>query len=463
MGMTKAFTANCACHRQLRGAWILAVAAFFLLQASAVRALPVFARQTGQSCVACHAGGQFPELTPYGRMFKLNGYTLGERTIPVAAMATVDLTRTRHNRDANGNIVSPKDGLPVFDAASIFLAGKITDRIGAFAQFTYSNYDHQGSDGRWIGHWASDNTDFRYVDRIIGDANDFILGATVHNNPTVQDVWNTAPAWSYPYVSSSTSPVGAPQFLPIVEGTLAQQVVGVGGYVYWNRTIYAELSAYSTADGIWSFLSKGNKPGDPSHPQIYLRGQNPYWRIALTHDWGSHSIMVGIFGINANVYPNNTNAFPVFTQGVTRYRDLGVDAQYQYLLEPHTITAQARYIRENISDPNNLVYGDNKSANLKSLRLKVSYIYQARYGASLSFFNITGSHDSAAYAGSASRSPATQGWTPEIFWIPVQNIRIGLQYTHFSKYLGARSNYDGHGRNASDNDTLFLYVWAAYW
>jgi len=27
-------------------------------------ALPVFARQTGQSLVACHAGGQFPELTP---------------------------------------------------------------------------------------------------------------------------------------------------------------------------------------------------------------------------------------------------------------------------------------------------------------------------------------------------------------------------------------------------------------
>jgi hypothetical protein len=33
------------------------------------QALPTFARQTGQNCVACHSGGQFPELTPYGRMF----------------------------------------------------------------------------------------------------------------------------------------------------------------------------------------------------------------------------------------------------------------------------------------------------------------------------------------------------------------------------------------------------------
>ena len=30
------------------------------------QAIPLFNRQTGQNCVACHAGGQFPELTPYG-------------------------------------------------------------------------------------------------------------------------------------------------------------------------------------------------------------------------------------------------------------------------------------------------------------------------------------------------------------------------------------------------------------
>jgi hypothetical protein len=461
--MRRALIGNHAIYRLLRCGSIVALVALCLFQASTAQALPVFARQTGQSCVACHAGGQFPELTPYGRMFKLNGYTFGERTIPVAAMTTADLTKTRRNHDASGNVISPKDGDPIWDAASIFLAGKITDKIGGFAQFTYSNYDHQDSNGRWVGHVGSDNTDFRYVDRIIGDGSDLVLGATIHNNPTVQDVWNTAPAWSYPYISSTISAVAPLQNLPIIEGGLAQQVVGIGGYLYWNQTIYAELSAYSTADGIWSFLSKGNKAGDLAHPQTYLRGQNPYWRIALTRDWGPHSVMLGTFGLNVNVYPNDINAFPIFTQGVTRYRDLGVDAQYQYLLEPHTITAQARYVRENISDPNNLVYGDSQSANLKSLRLKASYIYQAKYGVSFSFFNITGSTDSVAYANSANFSPATQGWTPEIFWIPVQYVRVGLQYTHFTKTLGTRSNYDGNGRNARDNDTLFLYLWAASW
>ena len=37
-------------------------------------AVPSFARQTGMACAACHT--VYPELTPFGREFKLNGYVL---------------------------------------------------------------------------------------------------------------------------------------------------------------------------------------------------------------------------------------------------------------------------------------------------------------------------------------------------------------------------------------------------
>ena len=37
-------------------------------------AVPSFARQTGMACSACHT--VFPELSPFGREFKLNGYVL---------------------------------------------------------------------------------------------------------------------------------------------------------------------------------------------------------------------------------------------------------------------------------------------------------------------------------------------------------------------------------------------------
>jgi len=55
-----------------------------------------------------------------------------------------------------------------------------------------------------------------------------------------------------------------------------------------------------------------------------------------------------------------------------------------------------------------------------------------------------------------------RGWTSEIFWMPIQYVRIGVQYTGYEKYNGASHNYDGAGRNASDNNSLFFYLWAAY-
>ena len=53
---------------------------------SPASALPSFARQTGQPCGTCHT--DFPALTPYGRRFKLLGYTPGGgqfRTTPFSS------------------------------------------------------------------------------------------------------------------------------------------------------------------------------------------------------------------------------------------------------------------------------------------------------------------------------------------------------------------------------------------
>jgi hypothetical protein len=50
----------------------------------------------------------------------------------------------------------------------------------------------------------------------------------------------------------------------------------------------------------------------------------------------------------------------------------------------------------------------------------------------------------------------------EAFWMPLQYLRVGAQYTGYARFNGAASNYDGFGRNARDNNSLFLYVWAAY-
>src|SRR5208282_463594 len=52
----------------------LALVLLGLVCAHPAQALPIFARQTGEACMACHT--VYPELTHFGRMFKLNGYQL---------------------------------------------------------------------------------------------------------------------------------------------------------------------------------------------------------------------------------------------------------------------------------------------------------------------------------------------------------------------------------------------------
>lgn len=64
--------------------------------------------------------------------------------------------------------------------------------------------------------------------------------------------------------------------------------------------------------------------------------------------------------------------------------------------------------------------------------------------------------------GNLSGDPATRGWTLEAFWTPIQYLRLGALYTAYSKFNGASNNYNGFGRNASDNNSIFVYAWFAY-
>ena len=77
------------------GGALLAFGAATVLGAPA-RAVPSFAQQTGQPCQACHVGGFGPQLTPFGRAFKLGGYTLrSSASVPISAMAVASYTSTK--------------------------------------------------------------------------------------------------------------------------------------------------------------------------------------------------------------------------------------------------------------------------------------------------------------------------------------------------------------------------------
>lgn len=431
--------------RGLKAIGALAAVCLATLSQNAV-AIPLFARQTGQNCVACHAGGQFPELTPYGRLFKLTGYTVGERTLPVSAMAVLTYSKVANtSKSADPGADFQKNGSLIFPTASLFLGGKITDNIGAFAQITYDAYASQSGDGKFHGHTNADNIDLRYADRFIDPGRDLIFGVSLNNNPSLADPWNTAAAWmQYVPVPSPTSSQFIDGNAPYPGFAAGGNIGGITAYAYWNQTVYAELGAYRTANGLLRFMSAGVPDAD----RTQLKGLNPYWRLALNREWGAHSLMVGTSGMVARAYDDPLDTSNAST--THRDRDLGVDAQYQYLLDPHSVTAQFAHTRNRhrYADASELA---NTSDTTNITRTKLTYVYRAQVGGSLGSFNLTGSTHT-----------TTRGWTSEAFWTPLQYLRIGAQYTAYSRFDGAATNYDGAGRNARDNDTLFLYAWAAY-
>ena len=53
-------------------------------------------------------------------------------------------------------------------------------------------------------HW--DNMDIRYANTGSLVDRELVYGVSLNNNPTVNDVWNSTPAWGYPYLASGLTP-----------------------------------------------------------------------------------------------------------------------------------------------------------------------------------------------------------------------------------------------------------------
>ena len=422
----------------------------------AAQALPSYARQTGQECAACHNG--FPELTPYGRLFKLNGYTFtgGTSDWPaLAAMAVPSFTHTAKDQPGGASPgFGPNDNLAF--TGSLFYAGKIADHLGTFTQVTYDGIANQ---------IVWDNLDLRYANVGQLGGRELLYGLSLNNNPTVNDVWNSTPAWGYPYMSSGLAP--GPGAATLIEGGLAQQVLGLNPYIYWNRLIYADIGAYRTL-GPWSLSALGVAPGGTSA----IDGLAPSWRLAIEPAWGNNTWEFGTFGLSAALVPQRITG-----SGTDRLTDIGVDTQYQFLGARDSFSVQARYVFENqdLGASQALGFVNNSHNHLNSINLKASYFYRQTVGLTAGYFHIDGSPDPLLYssdAGFANNVPNSSGYTFELDYIPFNNggpsfwpwlnVKFGLQYVHYTKFNGASTNFDGMGTNAADNDTLFAFTWIAF-
>ena len=366
--------------------------------------LPLYARQTGQPCATCHTA--FLELTPFGRRFKLGGYTLdgGDwKGPPFAVMLQPTFTHTQDAQPGGVAGFGVNNNL-VLQQASLFTGGKITDNLGAFIQGTYSGIDPR---------YAWDNTDIRLAKQIDVDGYTLLWGATVNNNPTVQDVWNTVPAWSFPYISSALAPM--PTAKTFIDQVYAQQVAGFTRYSFLDDTFYLEFGGYwplgPNTQRALGIIPTGESP---------INGIAPYWRVAAEPIFGKHAWEFGTFGLASNVVPMG-----IVGAGNDSFTDIGVDTQYQYLGDPHTVTVRGAWIHENhnTSASQTLGLANNSKNQLRSLNVSASYIYDSTWSLTTGRVSVGGTADAALYGTFTGTQTAPAGFSS----LPIYRSAMGVR------------------------------------
>ncbi len=420
------------------------VAVFGIPQAQAI---PAYSQQTHMACDACHIGAFGPQLTPFGRQFKLLGYTLkvGSGLTPkVSAMVVEAFTHTQAPQPQADMPAgyNPNDNWSMAQA-SLFLGGPITDHLGVFAQYTYSQAD---------GFASWDNTEIRYARTIKFGAHTAIWGISVNNNPTFSDIYNSTPAWGYPYMGSDLAP-GAPA-APMIMGGLGQGVIGAVGYTQIDGKWFLEAGAYRSLSAAFLDHMNADYPG-------LISSAAPYLRMAYqTNLSASSNLEVGALYFGAKINPDAVSGRPT-----DNYKDYGIDGSYQWFGadNKNIVVVQGQYVHEKQTLNNTYAAGgsSNLSNTLDAINLNAAYWYQNTYGVTLGALTSNGSADNLLYGG----SPDTQGGMVELDWNPFGksnswhqpyiNLRVGLQYTFYSKFNGMTNN-------ASDNNTTYVSFWTVF-
>jgi hypothetical protein len=283
-------------------------------------------------------------------------------------------------------------------------------------------------------------------------------------------LWNTTPAWGFPYAASTLAPT--PATGTVIEGAFAAHVAGVGAYTMINDLLYLEVTGYKTLN----FSTQNALGTDPFGAPGLLGNVSPYWRAALEPHWGRHTLMIGTFGMYTEIHPW-LNIAPInFSTAVDtladKFTDIGFDSQYQYQGDNFWVTLRGSYIREfqRLDSSFASMAAFNPTNLLNSLKLQASLALgdDNRLVLTGQFFDVWGTPDANLFSvanGFANNVPNSNGFITEIAYIPYGasksfgwpwfNARIGLQYIYYNKFNGTTVA-------AQDNNTLFLHAWLAF-
>jgi hypothetical protein len=445
------------------------VALAMILFPQLARAVPSFALQTGQACVSCHIGAFGPQLTAFGRAFKLGGYTQKgaaegwQTAFPVSLMLLGSYSNTQKGQGMPAAQHYGENGNFAMDEIGAFLVGRVNDYAGGFVHGTFdgikSSFHLDNSDLRLTAPFPVDNTELR-------------LGLDVNNAPTVQDPYNSTYVWGFPFAASALVPTPTAQ--PLLASGLIGNSVGATVYAWYNRSLYFEAGLYNTyGPTLLHATGTAYGPGSTANPA-------PYLRVAYEWNWSGQSAHVGGLFLHSNINPATATYSATGSLGHDSFTDYAVDGGYQFIGDgTHVVSLLGIFDHENQDLSGSFNAGKSSQArnSLDQLRANISYYYQQTYGLTVGWQRTWGTPNRLLFApapvsGSANGKPDSNAFIFEADWVPFGkadswarpwvNLKLGAQYVLYTQFNGAAKNYDGFGRSASDNNSIFLFAWLMF-
>lgn len=400
-----------------------------LLLPESLSALSAFSRQTGKSCVACHAQNM-PKLNSYGREFALSGYAAYDKNntnqsiiegsdVPlglaaasnVSAVLKASYVKRDEVVDTNGVIVGEeRNKIQYLEGSGLFLGGRIADNFGGLVSL-------QGD--------ASEEKDVIYGGKLImaypvmdGYAGMSLISTKINGIYSGMENYNTGLNASLKQFENAYA-------------TNAAQATGVGnGPATGLQAYYGGSNLFATV-GI-TIPSQNSEGIDAGKSLI------PFGRIAYNQPIGEWNFMIGAYGFNGDAEASDESLNGGLITGRATLVNIhkeghGFDLEINGDILGMSTMTTVNYVVKNIVDVNpalltsyNLQRTDNRAGSvefqinpIEELGLKVSYL---KYG----------NNDSTATAQRFIKNYSYQAYTAGAIYSLRENISFGIEYTRFN-------------------------------
>ncbi len=440
-------------------------------------AIPSFTRQTGFSCDECHT--VYPNLTPFGREFKMHGYTMSvskavksssdATTTPLMNLNKVPMLSVRivslwSNQAGGNNGIVPRgittggQGFVSFPAgyndketfnllgdSSIYIAGKISPYLGTFMEF--SGIDDEGG-GLGLGML---DTVLVAPDASVGGKS-VVYGVRGVDAVFTGDPSNVLGTWgltSQLMGMSTHNTLFDPNRAMVEGGELYGMWGGFnGGGLFGTVGFYHPTGSQTAGSFVQGNLAgMSGTPGTLNTSTVDEAVRLAYYLPALGNLYAEAGASA-YFGKEGMLAPSTASiSNPFYTD---TYYNYAIDAQVQYIGDKNLAELFAIYQSQNDSKfygqdlYSNINYGaSGTSVQRNGLAVTADYYYERTYGAYVKFLTQS--------SGKVKDMDVT-GTVLGLSWFPWQNVQMIIEQALFNTYNPGLAQYQNTSLSPSDFD-----------